>query len=335
MNDKIDVFKLNRNETTFFKGIAILFVLLGHLGYIYKGGAWGVSLFLILSGYGIFQSYKKNNNAAYFSKKIQKIYLPYLLVTIVVLLHYIYISNFNPDKTTILVSLLGLDFNCLYDKTMWYISFIFLQYTVFFISCNISRKLCKKTENVDHMIIAINFIFSVILYNISQNYLIWGQWTGAFLYCYAFSIGLLISKLSSIKINKIIKDTIFNFIIFVIAIILLCLYNNISNDFQYLIYANALPILLVLLHEFKSIKGKHTIINFIGKYSYDIYLWEAFIISYFRQWFPGIKPVLISDICCIIMILLVAYSYNKLIITPTLEFVSEKIEKRRNENYGK
>ena len=52
-------FNITRQETLFIKGIAILFVILSHMGLFDCGGTIGVHLFLIVSGYGIYCSYKK------------------------------------------------------------------------------------------------------------------------------------------------------------------------------------------------------------------------------------------------------------------------------------
>lgn len=53
-------FYISRNNTNILKGIAIFFVLFGHMGYIDNGGAWGVHIFLIISGYGVFNSASNN-----------------------------------------------------------------------------------------------------------------------------------------------------------------------------------------------------------------------------------------------------------------------------------
>lgn len=54
-------FYLNISEdgTQVLKGIAIILVILGHLGYLDMPGVGGVHIFLILSGYGIYCSVKK------------------------------------------------------------------------------------------------------------------------------------------------------------------------------------------------------------------------------------------------------------------------------------
>lgn len=52
-------FNITRQETLFIKGIAILFVILSHMGLFDCEDMIDVHLFLIVSGYGIYCSYKK------------------------------------------------------------------------------------------------------------------------------------------------------------------------------------------------------------------------------------------------------------------------------------
>ena len=66
----VSLFSLSKEQTLLLKGIAILMVILGHMSYITWGGAGGVTIFLILSGYGIHESFKKNGLKNYWKKKI-------------------------------------------------------------------------------------------------------------------------------------------------------------------------------------------------------------------------------------------------------------------------
>lgn len=52
--------KMSKEITNSLKGIAILFVLFGHTNFLDSSGAWGVHIFLLLSGYGLECSYQKN-----------------------------------------------------------------------------------------------------------------------------------------------------------------------------------------------------------------------------------------------------------------------------------
>ena len=52
-------FIITKHKTLIIKGVAILFVIFSHCGLMECGGAIGVDLFLLVSGYGIYFSTKK------------------------------------------------------------------------------------------------------------------------------------------------------------------------------------------------------------------------------------------------------------------------------------
>ena len=127
MGEGVPLFSLDRNSSTILRGIAILYILLGHTGYFVWGGAGGVVLFLLLSGYGLDQSREKDGLRLYWNKRIRKVYLPYLLVSLLVLAGWRI-----GDPRVIACTILGLDLGLIADKTMWYISFILLWYLLYY-----------------------------------------------------------------------------------------------------------------------------------------------------------------------------------------------------------
>lgn len=77
---------LDMPYTTVVKGIAILLILVSHtastmgtVAFTPCGGI-GVALFLICSGYGLMESWKKNGLKFYWRKKITRVFIPYVLV---------------------------------------------------------------------------------------------------------------------------------------------------------------------------------------------------------------------------------------------------------------
>ena len=69
------LFQIEKEASLALKGIAILLVLLRHLGYVPWSDAGGVNLFLILSGYGLTCSIGENGLKDYGIKKFHKIWL--------------------------------------------------------------------------------------------------------------------------------------------------------------------------------------------------------------------------------------------------------------------
>lgn len=69
--------EISKEGTQALKGIAILLVIFGHMGFLDIPGAGGVHIFLILSGYGIYCSVNKNGLYQYWKKRIVSVYIPY------------------------------------------------------------------------------------------------------------------------------------------------------------------------------------------------------------------------------------------------------------------
>ena len=114
---------LSTEDTTSLKGLAILFIILSHIGdggfhhriFVPLGG-FGVAIFLILSGYGLMESYKKHGLENFFKKRLLRILIPYVLWVM-----------------TFIVIML-----CLHQRILlssiryWFVEYIFLWYIVFF-----------------------------------------------------------------------------------------------------------------------------------------------------------------------------------------------------------
>lgn len=107
-------------------------------------GGIGVALFLILSGYGLTESYKKKGCDKYWSNKIRKIWFPYIIVlTIVNAWHHTFTYH----------SLL--QYFCI-DSPFWYISFLFYNYVVFYV--------CHKLERLHRFRFLLFALWAVLLF---------------------------------------------------------------------------------------------------------------------------------------------------------------------------
>lgn len=114
------------NTTTTLKGIAILIIIIHHVGvngffcnYFNPLGGIGVAMFLFLSGFGITESYKKNQLSHYWRKKFVRILIPYLIW---IPLYYI----------TMHLSILG---SPKYFETVpryWFIEYLLIMYAAFY-----------------------------------------------------------------------------------------------------------------------------------------------------------------------------------------------------------
>lgn len=126
---------ITRDETTALKGIAILMVIVEHIGQAFNIGVVnplgpiGVFLFLFLSGYGLTCSYQSNGRKGYFKRKILKVYLPYVMAVILFLVWSAIIGTQN-DLSTVLQYFVLLK---LPQGSYWYLILLFYWYVVFYI----------------------------------------------------------------------------------------------------------------------------------------------------------------------------------------------------------
>ncbi len=144
---------LSKRETDVLKGIAILSVILSHTNFRCTGlldpipvlniegvptaiCEAGMSLFLFISGYGLQVSYGNKGLNGYWSSKIKKVLIPYIIVHVItVIIYFFYHKNATMNagvgRIKNLMQLSGLDAMNQIDPSMWYISYILFWYFVF------------------------------------------------------------------------------------------------------------------------------------------------------------------------------------------------------------
>jgi peptidoglycan/LPS O-acetylase OafA/YrhL len=119
---------MNKQQSLIIKAFAIIFVIMFHTKVFPCGGAIGVHLFLIVSGYGIYCSLEKGTDN-YWGKRISSVYFPYLFCTVIFLILRAILYG-NISFVTVIISVLGQDFGLNADPTMWYIAYIFACYLI-------------------------------------------------------------------------------------------------------------------------------------------------------------------------------------------------------------
>lgn len=156
----IAIFSLKKRRTTFgdaahsnqAKGVAILLIIVGHLwvhvslekpGLVFSGE--GVSLFLILSGYGLIMSHLASAYTLkrFFFKRISRIFYLYWLVTILVIALDYLVLNRTYSFFDILLTTVGINLNETtkhLDYARWYITFILFWYIIFYLSTRLQSR---------------------------------------------------------------------------------------------------------------------------------------------------------------------------------------------------
>lgn len=241
------------------KGIAISLVVAGH-SYLILGlpkifiwaGAWGVSIFVILSGYGLTLSFQKNGLNGFVRKKLSKIFIPYFIVTSSWILINTFILNKIYSIKEIFLSLTGI-YNY-FDSSMWYIGFIFLLYIIFFIGFSLPIK-----NNIIRL-----FVISVLCLSLKSLY------HG---YVLLFPLGIWFALYEDrIKKYHILSIGILTFMIFI--------FSN-KTEIQPLLYtitytSCAISIFCFFYYTKLIIKP----LTAIGAISYEIYLFEGLLNAY-------------------------------------------------------
>ena len=142
-------------QTNQMKGLAIIIVIVHHLSYhtienssdliIFRdSGFLGVALFLVLSGFGLSLSLQKKGIKNFFTKRLTKVYVPFLFA----MLLEVFLNKliFNKDNN-IFNKLFNIFFNVmLIDRNMWFIVFIILwygiTYLIFWLNLSNLLKIC-------------------------------------------------------------------------------------------------------------------------------------------------------------------------------------------------
>lgn len=118
--DNKDFRFMSKSHTNICRGVAAIIIVFQHVAggfgvrYLTPLGGIGVAIFLILSGYGLNESFKRKGIGGYWKTKIISVLLPYIMVCIVVII----CDAFSKNEVTI--------------PYYWYIDFMLLWYLAFY-----------------------------------------------------------------------------------------------------------------------------------------------------------------------------------------------------------
>ena len=127
------------------KGVAIAIVVYGHLGnlfgirYLTPLGGIGVSMFLILSGYGINESWLKYGDQHFWRKRLVSVYVPYLLVGAITI-------PLRGGYQSIIQALLDLTAIRPQYYLGWYITYLFFWYGIYYLAMRFIKKRIYRYE---------------------------------------------------------------------------------------------------------------------------------------------------------------------------------------------
>lgn len=296
-------FELTNEKSNYLKGLAILFILLGHIGVFRYGGFIGVGLFLFLSGYGLYFSYTKNGLKKYWQKRITKVLIPYWIFNTIWIIIDIILKN-RPGIMAIIGSYLT--YKNIIDITMWYISFLMVWYVLFYLIFKIA-----KTKIVQFIFLGASIAVMYILSRMG----IFGLGGGAQFYVLMFPLGIIACELFKNYHNKI-GNVILPFMTIMLFLLLYIYNNSFNNTLEYVpsvIMIFSIVVLIVLVMGFNNYQiHKNDIIGIYGKYSYFIYLIEGVILNKYNYMSHITNNKLIYNLIFVISVLILGVLLSKL-----------------------
>nr|CBX28906.1 hypothetical protein N47_B20520 [uncultured Desulfobacterium sp.] len=276
--------------TTSLRGVAVLFLLFGHLSimclqhqmFFNIGGYWAVIIFLFISGYGLYQSYQLTNaKAGFWKTRILKLYIPlWITLALFIILDDVLINLHHP-LLEIILNFLGFHLNGILvrvNAVAWFVEYVMVLYFIFWIV----SKLPFSEELKLIVLFCLCFsVYAIIRLTPIRNYhSIWLQYT------IVFPTGVLFGKYRSVIrtfLPSKTRNRLFLIVPIFISIVVFYGWNEIvpirsSDVFRPI--ALILPLVLVSAL-IEMVNYQSAFLLFLGSYSYEIYLLHApFMVKY-------------------------------------------------------
>lgn len=285
---------LCRQVTDELRGLAILLVVVGHLGFhtlearqqIYFPvlGQYGVSIFFLLSGFGLTRSYVNRPLLLtdFFIRRLSKIMIPYWIATVVIVL----IDSIFLDKsycaTDILLTMVGFNSSSIVrsiDYVRWYVTVLLFWYILFALCWKINSSRNRK----------IVYFFSVGALLVFNDYYLFSVGYGYLSFPFGVLVGLYYDEIRNCynhmsrkrilsgAIAAITANWLFqSYFVDRVDIFMPTIGMAFIAEFSWLIVASSLAIVCSLLMPSHS-----PLLSIFGKYSYGIFLFHgALMVKY-------------------------------------------------------
>jgi len=271
----------NQTQTTNLKGISILLIVVHHFTIkmtnplfmkpFLNVGFLGVAIFFFVSGFGLMSSYleEKSHLNNFFSKRVARVYIPFLVTNIAVGIASIFMMNANYSITDIISTSIFLK-GITTGQDFWYINATILFYIIFFLTL----KFLKPTKAIKAM-----FIYSII-------YIFACLTQGKEIYWYntafVFPLGVLSAyrKETMLNIIKNYYNKLFIICSVMFVITFLISYKESGSKYIFDTITGILFMFLIMLLSYK-LNLKSRLLTLIGSISFEIYLVHQFIINLF------------------------------------------------------
>lgn len=326
-------------------GVAILWVIFFHspiqinnsiLNTIKTIGYGGVDIFLMLSGFGLYYAYKKNNNIKLFYKRrIIRLLPTYLPILIVYCILYYIMGKINFKTLIMNITTLSFWFNTSY-RFDWYIPATIALYLVspIILQNFFKNKTDKLKYSVIGICILIGMFLSILIINSETKYLL--IFTSRIP---IFCIGIIIGYWSDINKTLSKKHILVSISLFIIGFIVLIIFIKYFRSslwsyglwwWPFIIITLPLCIFICICIDFiyKKRITKLKFIKFCGSHSLELYLFHERILGILVSKFINLDEVTMNLIC-ITVTFIMAFMWKK-IIDSIIELNKKKIYIKEN-----
>ncbi|MFA5431812.1 MAG: acyltransferase [Candidatus Paceibacterota bacterium] len=323
------------STTNELKGLAILTVIFGHIGYFLISGnlflfplstmsGMGVDLFLFLSGYGLTVSAIKKSRTIgnFYRDRLLKLLIPFWLVLGIFFLLDFFILNKAYPTFSIISSFLGFfptaDLYNDINSPLWYFTFILFYYFIF------PLVFIKKKPWLSAIII---YVVSYIIINFNFSFISQVRYFYETHY-WAFPIGVLaggilcnmqviqgkfanfISKIKNGKLLKVFVNILYWLIILgLLFAIIYASYSGMGRNINMeRLVSTLVALTFVLLFLMKKIEIR--LFSLLGIYSYEIYLLHWPILYRYDMFFKFL-PAWLSMVLYLILFVILGWLLKK------------------------
>lgn len=301
------------STTNELKGLAILTVIFGHIGYFLVSGnlflfplstisGVGVDLFLLLSGYGLIISAinKPRTIGNFYKDRLLKLFVPFWIVLIVFFLLDFFVLKISYSVISILSSFLGFfpmaNMYTDVNSPLWYFTFIFFLYLIFPLVF-IKKKPWLSAIIIfliSYILLAFNFGFiNGVMYFYKTHY--WAFPLGVLLGSLVCNIQLIKQSNIVVKINTskalvFLKNILYTLLS--LALIFIIAYSSHTGMGREINMEQAVSIIVALSFIILFLLKRFDIrlFSLFGLYSYEIYLLHWPILyryDIFFKYMPG------------------------------------------------
>lgn len=329
----------SKNNTNLLKGVAICLLLWHHLffnysmisfsefnitGIIAYYGKVCVAIFIILSGYGLSESFNKKQISfiEFYKKSFTKLYVNYWIIWLI----FVPVGVLLFDRTFKvaygshilfkfilnifgLQKIIGIDG---YNPTWWFMTLIIVLYFAF----PLIKKLMNTRGNLMLIISFLLLFVPTVKIGTSNPMEDFGVWIFPFVLGIYCSNNNLFCKIANVNINKSLKAMVY--IIAILSIMLFRKYGIILTSVR----IDGIFGLLIIMFSYEyisKIKYVKTGLEFIGIHSFNIFLFHTFLYFYY---FKNLIYSLRNPIVIFFVLLFVC-----LLVSMAIETIKKSIAK--------